>query len=255
MKEDFLKIKNLNVNFIVNKNIVKALQNININIEKNDTIAIIGKSGSGKTVLAKTLCGILPNNLSEIEGEITFNGRVLDLKQGIDKRYISIVLQNPMQSFSETIKIKNFINDVFKANNISDRNDDTKIRILKEMEIKNPKEVLKKYPYELSGGMLQRLALGIMLEKKPEILICDEVTSSLDVITQKNIINLILKEKQKQHFTLLFITHNINLVKEFCNKIVIIKDGEIIEQGITEKIIDNPQTSYTKNLIKTATIY
>lgn len=254
MNNDLLNITNLNVKFMINQNVIEVLKDINISIEKQDTVAIIGESGSGKTILAKTICGILPNNLYEICGKINYNGEDINLKQGINKKYVSIVLQNPMQSFSETVKIKNFMNDVFKANKIHEEDDNIKIKILKEMEIKNPKDVLKKYSYELSGGMLQRIALGIMLEKKPEILICDEVTSSLDVITQRNIVNLILKEKKKQRFTLLFITHDISLVEEFCNKVIIIKNGEIIEQGKREEILKYPQSLYTKNLIMNANI-
>ena len=156
-----------------------------------------------------------------------------------------------MQSFNPTIKISDFMNDVFKANNINDdKNNTKKIKIIQDLDIKDPNIILHKYPYELSGGMLQRLAIGIALAQKPEILICDEPTSSLDIITQKKIINLIQKQKEEHNFTLIFITHDISLIEKFCNKVVIIKKGEIIEQGKTEDILKKPQELYTKELIK-----
>ena len=123
MNNDLLNITNLNVKFMINQNVIEVLKDINISIEKQDTVAIIGESGSGKTILAKTICGILPNNLYEICGKINYNGENINLKQGINEKYVSIVLQNPMQSFSETVKIKNFMNDVFKANKIHEEDD------------------------------------------------------------------------------------------------------------------------------------
>ena len=251
MKKNFIEIQNLNVSFKVNKTVVNILHNINLNIEKEDSVAIIGESGSGKSMLVKTICGILPSNLSQIIGTITFKEKNIELNQGIDKKYIGIVLQNPMQSFNPTIKISDFMNDVFKANNINDdKNNTKKIKIIQDLDIKDPNIILHKYPYELSGGMLQRLAIGIALAQKPEILICDEPTSSLDIITQKKIINLIQKQKEEHNFTLIFITHDISLIEKFCNKVVIIKKGEIIEQGKTEDILKKPQELYAKELIK-----
>lgn len=254
MKNTFLQIKNINVSFKVEEDIIKVLHDINLTIDKNDSIAIIGESGSGKSVLSKTICGILPPNLNEIDGQIIFENEEVEIGSGINKNEIGIVLQNPMQTFNPTIKIKTFMRDVFFANAIEDdENDSKKIGIINELGISDPEIVLEKYPHELSGGMLQRLAIGITLAKKPRILICDEPTSSLDIIMQKRIIDLIKDKKAKYNFALIFITHDISIIKNLCTKVVVMRNGKILEAGNIDQTFDNPNNLYTKKLIEAST--
>ena len=180
MKNSFFKIDNLNLSFKVDKGIINILNGISFEIDEFSSIALIGESGSGKSILSKVICGILPPNINEISGTLTFKNKQIEINKGIENNKIGIVLQNPMTTFNPTLKIGKFFKDVFKANSISDDKDDTKkVEIIKRLGISNPKRILNKYPHELSGGMLQRIAIGIALAKKPEILICDEPTSSL----------------------------------------------------------------------------
>ena len=255
MENTFLKIDNLNISFKVNDCIVNILNNVSFNIKKSSSTAIIGESGSGKSVFSKVICGILPTNLNKIDGTLIFDNKKIEIEKGIDRDKIGIVLQNPMTTFNPTLKIGKFMKDVFKANNIDDDKEDSKkIKIIKELGIANPKNILNKYPHELSGGMLQRLAIGIALVKKPEVLICDEPTSSLDVITQKRIIKLIKEEKERQKFTLIFITHDIGIIEGLCDEIIVMQKGNIIEKDKTSEVLKKTQKDYTKNLIKSSII-
>ena len=246
---ELLKVEDLSINL---KNKDKVLNEISFTLNENSSLAIIGESGSGKTMLAKAICGILPSSLISITGKIVYENKELS---GDIESDIGLVLQNPQQCISPVIKIGKFFDDVLLSHGIKDYNNLKKIEALTSVGINNPEKRLKQYSYEMSGGMLQRIMIAIVLSIKPKLCIFDEPTTGLDVVTQKEIIDLILKIKQKENMSVIFISHDINLACKICEEIVIMKDGIILEQGKNIKDMEiNTQHQYVKELIKASNI-
>lgn len=230
------------------------LENISFDINSGKTFAIIGESGSGKTLLSKLLVGKKIKN-SKIIGEILYEGKnLLELSEKEWMKYrgehIAYLAQNPMAYFNPMSKIKEFAKEVFKSHiKISDELcDEMLIDALNEFKLESPESILNKYPFQLSGGMLQRIMFAIILKLNPKILIVDEPTSALDSQNTKNIIDILLKFKT-QGKTLVIITHDYKLLKALADDIVILKSGKLIEYGALDEILKNSNEYYTKELL------
>ena len=206
----------------------KDIELVNISFELKSTLAIVGKSGSGKSLTIKAILDMVPQNLEVI----------LQSNQQISKQNIGFVPQNPFTSFSPMTKIKDHF-EVDYAN------------MIKCLELVGlNKEILDRYSIELSGGQLQRVIIAIALSINPTILLLDEPTTALDFDTKKEFLSLLKSLiKQMKNLKIIFVTHDIDSIKDICNDIIILKDGEIIESGETSKILQNPQTDYTKELL------
>jgi len=243
--QDLLKISNLNISLsntksFLFKNYKTILHDINLTLNKSDILGIIGKSGSGKTTLINSILG-----LNKGSGEIIFNNQNI-LKNRNHKGKIQIVFQDPYSSLNPKMTIKEIIIESLSINKKK-----YEINIiydtLKMVDLNL--EILDKYPHALSGGQKQRVAIARAIITEPEILILDEATSSLDQITQESIITLLNKLNQEKNISMIFITHNIDLLSRLCNKVIVMQKGKIIEYGNTAEIIKNPQQEYSKNLI------
>lgn len=241
MKE-ILLVKNLNKTFESGF----KLKNINFSINEGEVISLIGESGSGKTSISKIIVGLL-----KADGEILFNEtNILENQKKINGK-IQMIFQSPYSSLNPKYKIKDIILEgviyqkILKdKNNISQYLND----ILDEVGL--DKEVLNKYPHELSGGQRQRVGIARAVAVKPDLIIADEILTALDALTQIQILELFQKLKKKKKISYLFISHDISVVKKISDKILIIKDGEIIESGSKEKIFSKPEKEYTKKLIE-----
>ncbi len=251
MNNSLLEIKNLNVS-TDNESIVK---NISFKLKKNNILGIVGESGSGKSVTALSILKLSIFRGLYQSGNLFFNNTDLNKISNNDFRKIlrndiGIIFQDPSSYLNPSIKCGAQLIECFKSSN-SENIDTTNnaIDILEKVKIDNPQDTLKKYPHELSGGQQQRLMIAMMISKNPKILICDEATSSLDTIIKKEIVSLLLKLKKEFKMSLIFITHNLNLVSEISDYIIFLKNGEIIEEGETKKIFKNPKKNYTKKLI------
>ena len=251
MNNSLLEIKNLNVS-TDNESIVK---NISFKLKKNNILGIVGESGSGKSVTALSVLKLSIFRGLYQSGNLFFNNTDLNKISNNDFRKIlrndiGIIFQDPSSYLNPSIKCGVQLIECFKSSN-SENIDTTNnaIDILEKVKIDNPQDTLKKYPHELSGGQQQRLMIAMMISKNPKILICDEATSSLDTIIKKEIVSLLLKLKKEYKMSLIFITHNLNLVSEISDYIIFLKNGEIIEEGETKKIFKNPKKNYTKKLI------
>lgn len=230
------------------------LHNINIELKREQSIVIIGESGSGKTVLSKLLIGQILDN-AKISGEILFeNKNLLELDKKSWQKYrgdvISYIAQNPMAIFNQMQTIKSHAIEFFSSKlKISKSECISKmISALQNVNLQTPEQIIKKYPFQLSGGMLQRIMFAMMLELNPEIIIADEPTSALDSYNTNTVIELLQKFKEKKS-SMIIITHDYKLLKSLADYIIIMKDGNIIEQGEASKLLDNPQTEYAKELL------
>ena len=241
MKE-VLSIRNLNKTFESGF----KLKDINFDIKEGEVVSLIGESGSGKTSISKIIVALL-----KAKGQILFKGMdILENPKKINGK-IQMIFQSPYSSLNPKYKIKDIILEgiiyqkvLKKEENI----DEYLLNILNEVGL--DKEVLNKYPHELSGGMKQRVGIARAVAVKPDLIIADEILTALDALTQIQILELFQKLKENKKISYLFISHDINVVKKISDRLLIIKDGEIIESGSKEKIFSKPEKEYTKKLIE-----
>ena len=228
--EEILSIKNLNKTFESGF----KLKDINFDIKEGEVVSLIGESGSGKTSISKIIVGLL-----KAEGQVQINGKV------------QMIFQSPYSSLNPKYKIRDIIAEGVIYQKILKKKenlDEYLLSILNEVGL--DKEVLNKYPHELSGGMRQRVGIARAVAVKPNLIIADEILTALDALTQIQILELFQKLKENKKISYLFISHDINVVKKISDRLLIIKDGEIIESGTKEKIFSKPEKEYTKKLIE-----
>lgn len=240
--EEVLSIKNLNKTFESGF----KLKDVNFDIKEGEVVSLIGESGSGKTSISKIIVGLL-----KAEGQILFKGiDILENPKKINGK-IQMIFQSPYSSLNPKYKIKDIILEGVIYQKVLEKEeniDEYLLNILNEVGL--DKEVLNKYPHELSGGQRQRVGIARAVAVKPDLIIADEILTALDALTQIQILELFQKLKENKKISYLFISHDINIVKKISDRLLIIKDGEIIEGGSREKIFSKPEKEYTKKLIE-----
>ncbi len=231
---EVLSIKNLDKTFESGF----KLKDINFHINEGEVVSLIGESGSGKTSISKIIMGLL-----KAEGEFQINGKV------------QMIFQSPYSSLNPKYKIRDIIAEGVIYQKILKKEENLEEYLLSILnEVGLDKEVLNKYPHELSGGMRQRVEIARAVAVKPNLIIADEILTALDALTQIQILELFQKLKKNTKISYLFISHDINVVKKISDRLLIIKDGEIIESGTKEKIFSKPEKEYTKKLIEISSI-
>ena len=255
-KKILLNVNNLCVRTNENLQHQNLIDKISFNIKKNEIVALIGESGSGKSLTSLSILGLLEKNKFNISGEIIFNGNnLLDLDNNammeIRGSEISMIFQEPMSALNPTMKIGEQIFEVFKAHkNLSfERTTERIKRLIKKVKLDNVKNLLDKYPHQISGGQKQRVMIVMALSCNPQLLIADEPTTALDVTIQKEIIEILKNLQKSEKLSILFISHDLRLVSNISDKILIMKNGKIIEQGSNKNIINSPKENYTKALL------
>lgn len=255
--ETILKVEDLQISFLTNDNEFEAVRGVSFEVKKGETLGIVGESGSGKSVTARSIMRLLPSPPSFMKnGSIEFLGEQLHTKtekemEAIRGRDISMIFQDPMTSLNPTIRIGvQIAESLIKHQKLSKKEGKAQaIEILKLVGIKNSEERYNQYPHEFSGGMRQRVMIAIALACKPTLLIADEPTTALDVTIQAQILNL-MKDMQKRFGTsIILITHDLGVVAGMCDRVAVMKNGEIVETGTTEEIFANPKHDYTKKLL------
>ncbi|MER2006843.1 MAG: ABC transporter ATP-binding protein [Psychrobacillus sp.] len=255
--ETILKVEDLQISFLTNDNEFEAVRGVSFEVKQGETLGIVGESGSGKSVTARSIMRLLPSPPSFMKnGSIEFLGEQLHTKtekemEAIRGRDISMIFQDPMTSLNPTIRIGvQIAESLIKHQKLSKKEGKAQaIEILKLVGIKNSEERYNQYPHEFSGGMRQRVMIAIALACKPTLLIADEPTTALDVTIQAQILNL-MKDMQKRFGTsIILITHDLGVVAGMCDRVAVMKNGEIVETGTTEEIFDNPKHDYTKKLL------
>ena len=242
-----IKINNISKKFFIKNNEVQALKKINLLIEEKDCFAVVGESGSGKTTLANILLGIYQQD----EGDISFFEKQLFKKRNLkERKLIQYVQQNPMSTLNPKKTIFSTISLPLKIHKIIERNGiEERVKKLLSYVGLDP-EFMVRYPDTLSGGQKQRVAIARALAAEPKVLILDEPTSALDVIVQSKVLNLLLKIKKEFDLTYIFITHDLSVVRNIANKVVVMNKGEIEESGETKEVFLHPKSQYTRDLIK-----
>lgn len=252
-----VSIKDLEVKFRVRDKYLTAIRKVSLDVIKGETLAIVGESGSGKSVMTKTLIGMIDSNGLISNGSITYAG--IDLtKLKTDEQWsqirgkrIAIVFQDPMTSLNPLRRIGSQITEVIRLHRGFSKKEAKAeaIRLLKRVGIPNAEKRFYDYPFQYSGGMRQRVVIAIALACAPDILICDEPTTALDVTIQAQILSLIEDLKKEYNFTVIFITHDLGVVAEVADRVAVMYAGKIIEIGTVNEIFYDPRHPYTWALL------
>lgn len=256
MKEPILEVNNLRVSFRTYNGKVQAVRGIDFKLYEGETLAIVGESGSGKSVTTKAILGILPKNSIIEEGEILYKGA--DLTKYKEKDFynlrgkeISLIFQDPLSALNPIMKIGKQITEALVLREHMSK-EDAKKRALELMEmvgITNPEVRYEQYPFQFSGGMRQRIVIAIALAADPDILICDEPTTALDVTIQAQILELINKIKKDRNLSIIFITHDLGVVANMADRIAVMYAGKIVETGTCQDVFYSPAHPYTWALL------
>lgn len=257
IKQNLLKVTNLSISLFNNGEEKKLINSISFHINSNEILAVVGESGSGKSISSLCLMGLLPKAvLKTTSGSIFFKNQDLTKIsetefQNIRGKKIAMIFQEPMSSLNPSMRCGKQVEEILQQHTNLSRYEikDEILSLFEKVKLPNPKRIYKSYPHEISGGQKQRVMIAMAIACKPEILIADEPTTALDVTVQKEIL-LLLKEIQKEtKMSILFISHDLSLVSELADRVMVMYKGEIVEQGITTSIFNQPEHSYTKALI------
>ena len=251
-----LKVENLNVTLTYRKTSKKLVENVNFEVHPGECLGILGESGSGKSMTVKSILGLLDKNF-HVSGSAVFDGHDL-LKESKEElrrlrgSRITMVLQNPMTCFDPLYRIGNQMSETFATHTTWNAQEIRShcLKILNQMQILNGEEVLEKYPHQLSGGMLQRIMIGIAMALQPELLIADEPTTAIDAVTQYEILEEFVRIKKNKNTAMLFITHDLGAISKVADRILVMNSGHIVDSGNFEHIRDHAQDPYTRLLIE-----
>lgn len=257
-----LKIKNLSIDFITSQNTLsRVIDNINIEINKGEIVAIVGESGSGKSVTSLAILQLLPKQKVQYSsGEILFNyqnenvnllGLNKEVLTKIRGKKIAMIFQEPMTSLNPLITCGNQVLEAIMLHKKINKTAAIQqvLKLFEKVKLPNPSAIFKRYPHQLSGGQKQRVMIAMAICCEPDLLICDEPTTALDVTVQKNILLLIKELQQENNMSVIFISHDLGVVAEIADKIVVLYKGKIIEKNTTQQLLHFPQEAYTKALL------
>ncbi|MCR4894783.1 MAG: ABC transporter ATP-binding protein [Eubacteriales bacterium] len=266
MAEKILDIRNLDITFSTTAGPVHAIRGVNVDLEKGETVAIVGESGSGKSVVMKTTMGLLAGNATINSGEIFFTyedesgeKKTVDIlkqekkwiRKNINGKRIAMVFQDPMTSLDPTMTIGKQLTEgmIMHLGLSKDEAKARAVELLEEVGITDPEKRLKQYPHQLSGGMRQRVVIAIAVSCNPDLLICDEPTTALDVTIQAKILELIKKLQKERNIAVIYITHDLGVVAKVADYVNVMYAGKIVEVGNVEEIFYDPKHPYTWGLL------
>ena len=260
MSSPELDIQNLKISFATPKGKLTAVNGISFHLNQGETLALVGESGCGKTVSALSILRLLPEPPAEIySGKILFSGQdLLSLNakalQDLRGRSISMIFQDPMTSLNPVLTIGEQMAETLLRHTTMNRQEalQNSADLLSRVELPSPKEKLKHYPHQLSGGMRQRVMIAMALACSPRVLIADEPTTALDVLIQAQILELLENLKKEHGMSILIITHDLGVVAKIAQRVLVMYAGEIVESGPARALLDNPLHPYTKGLIASA---
>jgi peptide/nickel transport system ATP-binding protein len=257
MTTTLLDVQDLTVEFITRRGIIKAVQHVNVTVAKGETLGIVGESGSGKSVTSYAVMRILDRAGKIAEGSITFSG--LDVRDAPEKemrdlrgREMSMIFQSPRTALNPIRKVGHQIEDVLLQHVQAQPSDarEKAIDALKRVRIARPEERYHAYPFELSGGMCQRVVIALALACQPQLLIADEPTTGLDVTTQKAVMDLVVELTRERGMSTILITHDLGLAAAYCDRVVVMEKGRVVETAASATIFKDPQHAYTRKLMR-----
>jgi len=257
--DKLIEVKDLHVSFSTPRGELKAVNGINYSVKTGEIMGLVGESGSGKSVEAYSIMGLLPPTARIDSGSVFFEGQeILSLTkkelEPIRGNEISMIFQNPVSYLDPVFTIGQQMIETIRAHDRSASKDDAKaisLNMLREVRIRSPEQVMRQYPFELSGGMCQRVMIAIALLCEPKLLIADEPTTALDVTTQIQIVQILKRLQKQRSMAMIYITHNFGIVAELCDRVSVMYGGFILEQGLIDDIFYNAAHPYTLMLLNT----
>ncbi|MCL2588081.1 MAG: ABC transporter ATP-binding protein [Oscillospiraceae bacterium] len=255
---DLLRVENLAVRFVNRRReTVEAVRGISFTMAPGEILGIVGESGSGKTVTTQAICGAIHVPGAAVSGRCLFAGQDMltaspeEKRQILGKR-ISMVFQEPQSAMNPLLKVGRQVEEVLKIHTHQPKHErrEAALDALEAVELADPERVYGQYPHELSGGMRQRALIAGAILLGPELLICDEPTSALDVTTQAQILALLQKINRDLGVGILLISHDLGVVRRLCRRILVMKAGQIVEEGTVEQVFEAPQHAYTQELLR-----
>jgi peptide/nickel transport system ATP-binding protein/oligopeptide transport system ATP-binding protein len=250
-----LEIKNLKLDFLSDGTSLRAVDDVSLTIDSGETVCVVGESGCGKTVTALSIARLVPTPPAKyVGGEILLNGQdVLQMSsaqlRGVRGGIVSYVFQEPSASLNPVVRIGKQIKEALKLHRREKATDEEVIRLLKLVRIPAPESRIKNYPFEMSGGMQQRVMIAMALASEPKLLVADEPTTALDVTIQAQILELLLELKRRLGMSILLITHNLGIVGDVADRVAVMYAGQIVELAPARDLLRRPLHPYTKALM------
>ncbi|MCX7845195.1 MAG: ABC transporter ATP-binding protein [Dictyoglomaceae bacterium] len=259
--ESILKIEDLYVDYRARRGLVKAVRGVNLDLYKGETLAIIGESGSGKTTLGLSIIKLLPSSARISQGKIWYQGNgkkyeVVSLDNSRLRKFrwkeIAMVFQSALNAFNPVIKIWDHIIDTVESHDLKITREELRVKVLELLRLVqlDPERVLKSYPHELSGGMRQRVLIALALLLDPQIIILDEPTTALDILSQRSILELLKRIREKLNLSIILISHDLSLAAELADRVAVMYAGGLVEVGSVYDIFYKPLHPYTMGLIR-----
>ena len=251
-----LQISNLTVSFKTRQGLSPAVKGISLSVDRGEIVGIVGESGSGKSVTAQTILGLVNRSRVEVGGQILFEGKDLltmprEELRGLQGDEISMIFQEPMTSLNPVMTIGKQVEESLLIHSDMDAQARRQraLESMRDADLEDPESLYTKYPHELSGGMRQRVMIAAALVRDPMLLIADEPTTALDVTVQADIIHLLKKVNETKKTAILFISHDLGVVRKLCSRVVVMNQGLIVEEGPVDEVFLHPKEDYTKLLI------
>ena len=257
MKKTLLKVENISVFLEKNNKKRYLVKNISFELKEGECLGVLGESGSGESLTCKSIMGLLDKKTFSTEGKAIYNEKNLlaakkeDLRK-LRGKEIAMILQNPMTCFDPLYTIGYQITETFTEHTTFSIQEIKKksIKILEKMQLKNPEDILSKFPHQLSGGMLQRIMIGLALAMNPKFIIADEPTTAIDAVTQFEIIKEFQKIKENSKVGIIFISHDLGVISEIADYVIVMNKGKIVSQGKKDEIFSQTNDEFTKMLIE-----
>ena len=255
--EPLVEIKNLSIRFPEGNSTFEAVKGISFSIGKGEIVGVVGESGSGKSMSALALMGLLPKDAEIASGSLCFQGEDLVTMKPEKRRQLcgskmAMVFQEPMTSLNPVLKIERQVGESLRIHTKLGNAEihERVVQALSEVGLPDPEGLCGKYPHELSGGMRQRVMIAQAMINSPSLLIADEPTTALDCVVQAQILELLRNIHRTKGTSILFISHDLNVVRALCSRVIVVYKGEIVEEGQTEDVLLHPKHEYTKGLIR-----
>ncbi|MCM3739256.1 ABC transporter ATP-binding protein [Oceanobacillus luteolus] len=258
MEDVILELSGLSTHFFTDQGEIPAVDKVSFRVHKGEVVGVVGESGSGKSVTSLSILQLIPSPPGKIvSGSIRYKGE--DLAKATEKRMkrirgneISMIFQEPMTSLNPVFTIGNQMREAIRIHQKISKKAATEkaIQMLKLVGIPRAEDIVNEYPHQLSGGMRQRVMIAMAMSSDPSLLIADEPTTALDVTIQAQILDLMKKINKEEHTSILLITHDLGVVADICDRVVVMYAGQVVEKGTTREILKDPQHPYTQGLIR-----
>ena len=241
-----LEIKDLRVRFHGADH--DAVRGIDLTVADGEIMGLVGESGSGKTVTAMVVSGLMPHDRADVSGQVLLDGKDLRKRKGCA---ISVVFQEPMSAMNPVMRIGPQVEEALRVHTdlSAQERRQRALQALRDVDLPNAEEVYQKYPHQMSGGMLQRAMIAAAIVNRPKLLLLDEPTTALDVTIQAQILEMLKKLNRESGVSMLFISHNLNVVRKLCRRVAVMQRGVLVEEGDTDQVFYHPQHPYTQKLI------